>query len=513
METTILYIFYAVGFILSSYLGFKSFNKQWTTITDTPTYPRYLTSQRLYATGIIGYALMTGMLFILVIVYWAPLKPLISMALGNIGVPTTEIGNPTAEKTLTPILAVALVIFLLGWESAYNPLRIIRQAFYDFVAIPRKAYEVHTALRNSNLLKKFNDQREDIITALGVADSLNLGDFEKNKNTIEYRWANICMLFFEMNGYAKDKSYRSFFGDRELKWRDIQKQHSKLSESVAKWKKKSTHYTESIDLLNQLEKLESHLYWLLTFLHFYGSNSADALKEKIDQYGSDSEEVKLVKPCQKIALIGMGVGAATLIGHEMGVFVCRTLDYTVDGMLPPLFGMEALVWLAYAMAGIWLPTAIVIVARCRMFRVMPVGKGEYWGFYIITFISVFLFSVLAFILVDLMFVYFDSQAQTDSLVNYIKTFSRWGMFPALIASFCAYCIDHNCKFLVEKINRISILSSLKTAVIFSMSASVIGIFATADFVIAKRVIIVATLFFLLATVPFLLSFKMSGQTK
>jgi hypothetical protein len=46
-----------------------------------------------------------------------------------------------------------------------------------------------------------------------------------------------------------------------------------------------------------------------------------------------------------------------------------------------------------------------------------------------------------------------------------------------------------------------------------MSASVIGIFATADFVIAKRVIIVATLFFLLATIPFLLSFKMSGQTK
>ena len=512
METIILYTLYAVGFLLSSYLGYKSFNKQLTTVADTPTYPRYLTNQRLFTTGIIGYALMAGLLFIFVIAYWMPLRPLISIALKSIGVVDSKtIVDITAENALAPIIAVALVIYLLRWDSAYNPLRIIRRAFYDFVAIPRKAYEVHTELRNSDLIGKFEDKKGDIIQTLDVAESLDSGDFDKNKNTIEYRWANICILCFEITSYANEKSYRSFFGDRSLNWGEIREQHSKLSQTVAAWKLNTPEYAESMDLLKKLENLEGQMYWLLTFLHFYGSNSDDALRKKISMYGSKSEENKLVKPCQKIVFIGLGVGGATLIGHELGVFICQALDYTVDGALPPLFGLEALVWLAYAMAGIWLPTAIVIAVRCKMFRVMPVGKEEHWAFYLLTFISVFLFSVLAFIVVHRIFHFFDGHAPAVDFISDIKTFSRWGIFPALIASFCAYCIDHNCKLIKEKISRISLFKCFKTAVTFSVAASIIGIFATAGFEIANRIIIVTTLFFLLAAVPLLLSFKMDNQ--
>lgn len=513
METIILYTFYAVGFLLSFYLGFKSFNIQLTTVANTPTYPRYLTNQRLYTTGIIGYALMAGLLFIFVIVYWMPLKPLISIALKNIGVDSSEIGNLTAEKALAPIIAVALVIYLLRWDSVYNPLRIIRRAFYDFVAIPRKAYEVHAELCNSDLIGKFEDKKDEIIKTLDVSESLDSGDFDKNENTIEYRWANICILCFEITSYANDKSYRSFFGDRSLNWGKIREQHSKLSKTVAAWKLKSPEYTESIDLLKKLENLEGHMYWLLTFLHFYGSNSDEALRSKISKYGSKSEENKLVKPCQKIVFIGIGVGGATLIGHELGVVICQAFNYTLGGSSPPLFGMEALVWLAYAMAGIWLPTAIVIAVRCKMFRVMPVGKEEHWAFYILAFISVFLFSVLAFIVVHRIFNFFDANARAVDFISDIKTFSRWGIFPALIASFCAYCIDHNCKLIKEKISRISLFKCLRTAVTFSVAASLIGIFATAGFEIANRIIIVTTLFFLLAAVPLLLSFKMDNRVE
>lgn len=257
------------------------------------------------------------------------------------------------------------------------------------------------------------------------------------------------------------------------------------------------------------------MYWFFTYLLFYGSNSDDALRNKIDQYGTPSEVNQLVKPCQKIVWIGLGVGGATLIGHELGVGICRAFDYAVDGVCPPLFGMEALIWLAYAMAGVWLPTAIVILVRCKMFRIMPVGKDEYWPFYLLTFFFVFIFSVLAFILVHRVFLYFDQNAIIGTFTNDIKIFSRWGIFPALIASFCGYCIDHNCKRLTgeEEIDSISLLSCLKTAFIFSAAASLIGIFATAGYTIANRVIIVATLFFLLAAVPFLLSFKLERQLR
>jgi len=507
METPIVLITYSMGFILSFLVGFQSINKRWLTIGDMPTYPRYLTSQRLYHTGVIGYALISGVFFIVVTVYWVPLKPLVSLALDQMNLGTDAIDQITTEDALAPILAVALLIYLIRWDSPYNPLLIVQTAVYDFAAIPRKAYEVHLKLQNSQFFEKYQNRTEEIIAKLNVENSLSTGDFEKNRQSIEFRWANVCMLYFEVDHFANDSSYRRFFAEESLNWPGIQSEHINLSQKVAEWKKADPDYINSFQIVQHLEKVQDRLCWLLTFLHIFGSNSEDALWEKIDQYSTKTNDTRLLSPCKKIAMLGIGTAFATLGGHELGILVCKWILPTT-AEIPQFFTFEAFKWLPFAMFAVWAPVAINIFIRCKLVRIFPPGDREYWGMYIVMFVLTLVLSLCAYVTVDFVMTFLqNTQMEGYLLKDRFKVFARWSIFPALIGSYCLYCIDRHRLLEKSKSIKLKLSGSIQRSLLFGTVGSFLGIFATATFSSsALRIIVITTLFLIMAGIAFILNY-------
>lgn len=507
METSVVLITYFTGFLLSFLVGFQSINKRWLTIGDMPTYPRYLTSQRLYHAGVFGYALISGLFFIVVTVYWVPLKPFVTLALGQMNLGNDAINRITAEEALTPILAVALLIYLIRWNSPYNPLLIVQTAVYDFAAIPRKAYEVHLKLQNSQFFEKYQNRAQEIIAKLNVENSLSIGDFEKNRQSIEFRWANVCMLYFEVDNFANNSSYRRFFAEESLNWPKIQSEHFNLSKEVAEWKKAEPDYINSIQLVQHLEKIQDRLCWLLTFLHIFGSNSEDALWEKIDQYSTKTNETRLLSPCKKIAAIGIGIAFATLGGHELGILFCKWfLQNSTE--IPQFFTFEAFKWLPFAMSAVWGPVAINTLVRCKLVRIFPPGDREYWGMYIVMFLLTLILSLCAFVMVDYVMMYFhDTQLEGYLLKDRFKAFARWSIFPALIGGYCLFCIDRRRLLEKNKSIKLKFSVSIQRALLFGTVGSFLGVFATATFSSsALRIILITTLFLIMAGIAFILNY-------
>ena len=507
METPIVVITYFMGFLMSFLVGYQSINKRWLTIGNMPTYPRYLTSQRLYHVGVIGYALVSGLFFIAVTVYWVPLQPLLSLVLGQMNLGTDAINRITAEEALAPILAVALVIYLIRWNSPYNPLLIVQNAAYDFAAIPRKAYEVHSTIQNSQFFEKYQNRAEEIIAELNVENSLDKGDFEKNQKSLEFRWANVCMLYFEVDNFAKDSSYRRFFAEKSLNWPQIQSEHVHLSEEVARWKKAEPDYINSIQLIQQLEKIQDQLFWFLTFLHIFGSNSEEALWEKIDQYSTKTSETRLLSPSKEIAAVGIGIAFATLGGHELGILFCKCF-LSNSAEIPQFFSFEALKWLPFAMCAVWGPVAINTLIRCKLVRTFPPGEREYWGMYIAMFLLTFILSLCAFVMVDFVMMYFrDTQMEVYLLKDRFKVFARWSIFPALIGSYCLYCIDRHRLLEKNKSIKLKLTGSIQRALLFGIAGSFLGLFATATFSSsALRITVITTLFLIMAGIAFILNY-------
>ena len=525
METNVSYLLYLMGFFFSFYLGYQSFHKRWVTIGDIPTFPRYLTCQFLYQCGVYGYGFISGLFFIIVIVYWVPLRPLVSAVLGKFGTDVI-VKQLTAEAALAPIGAMAVVLFLLKWDSSYNPLQIVQNMIQEFVAFPRKANEVHSRLINANLMKKYKDQpesdtgstgqtakkdayksREVIIQDLDIGHSLQTGDFNKNQRTIEYHWAKACTIFYEVESERRrDSSFKQFFVDKSLGWAEISEMHKTISEKVEKWKKSEPDYVASMELMQTLQALITRLYWLLTFLIIFGSNSEDTLWDRVERYDPKSKAHVLVSPGRKIAVIGICVGLATLIGHELGVLICRsTLQIEIP---PPYFSIDALDWLFFAMAGIWIPTAIVIFIRCRSSRIMPFGENKYWGFYITTFLFSYVLSIGAFVGVHWVLSFFVPERPFFSPKQELALFAPWGIFPALIASYCSYSIDHNCRFPRNETQKNAMLQCIMNSILFAAFSTLIGFFATATKPLPSRIVILTTLFSILLSVPLLLKFEM-----
>jgi len=507
MKTSIVVVTYFVGFLMSFLVGYKSINKRWLTIGNMPTYPRYLTSQRLFHVGIFGYALVSGLFFIAVTVYWVPLQPLVSLVLGHMNLDTDAINQITAEEALAPLLAVALVIYLIRWNSPYNPLLIVQNAVYDFAAIPGKAYEVHSTMQNSKFFEKYQKRAEEIIAELKVENSLNKGDFEKNQKSIEFRWANVCMLYFDVGNFAKDFSYRRFFAEKSLNWPQIQSEHIHLSEKVALWKKSEPDYINSIQLLQQLEKIQDRLLWLLTFLHIFGSNSEEALWKKIDQYSTNPRKTQMPSPCKQIAVVGMGIAFATLGGHELGILFCKWF-LSNSAEIPQFFTFEALKWLPFAMCAIWGPIAINTLIRCKLVRTFPPGEREYWGMYMVMFLLTFFLSLCAFVMVDFVMMYFRNTLMDAYLLkDRFKVFARWSIFPALIGSYCLYCIDRHRLLENKKSSKLKLSGSIQRALLFGIAGSFLGLFATATFPSsASRITVITTLFLIMAGIAFIINY-------
>ncbi len=433
--TAIDYVDLAIRLALTAIIGwlaYRSFERRSIQLGDEPTLPQYFVRRAVYRSGSSAYTAIVAAVFFLVISFWMPMKPLV--------VSTASAGSLVEwflnldEGQVLPVIATGLVAILLLWESRLNPLLIVRDTVYDVSAIPRRAVEVYEVLRRSRLSGVNRAERQQIMSRL-LIPTLDKGDFDKARASVEYRWARNCVLFDKIRSYADRASYARLFAEPSLKWGDICIEFNRMSERVAVWKRGPAHYTKTISLLTDLDELNRWLCRLLAGLIIFGSDNEKAIWTTVARLGGTPHQAVLKHSWKYIMSFAVALVVGVMIGREMSVLLYNGFVDADSGLRH--FSIETSRWVIYSVSIYLVPLMLVFAARITSYRIMPDSAERFYGFYVLMIVAGFLVSTTFSALI------LGLSADPDRF-DFSESFlasMRWGILPAMLCGFVAYTMD------------------------------------------------------------------------
>lgn len=501
-EFIISVILQLLGIIAAFFLAHVSFQKRRIQLGAEPTLPEYFIRKSTYWVGIFSYCSFMAALYWLVSWRWLSLEPLITLVVNSVHQQElVNLLNGLDGNTIIPLIAAGLFLFLIAWESKFNPLLILRDGIHDAYAIPSKAVEVYNALVTSRLSAVDDNLKMQIANRLLVA-SIDPGDFEKSSATVEYKWAHNCLLFDQIQSYANQTSYRRFFNEPSLKWGEICITYNAMSEKVIVWKESEPHYTKTLNLIKELDQLTGLLCRLLAALVVFGSASENEIWLAVKRLGGTVHETSL-KHTYKYILIFTGVTAmAVMMGREISVLLHNTFLFPDKPLAH--FDYTTLRWVAYAILMYVFPITLVFISRSLALKHHREESELNYGFYMAMMIMGFVVSTAVSTLILELTYYKADFSFMESAIQHM----RWGILPALMCGFVAYRMDTPVAE-AEPLSKL-ILSAIVRFLGWSLVAAIFMLYATDDLTLQEanlRFTIVCTAFFVVGLLGVSVRFK------
>ncbi|MGR8952036.1 MAG: hypothetical protein ACU83V_06455 [Gammaproteobacteria bacterium] len=418
------------------FLAYRSFQKRRIQLGAEPTLPQYFSRSISYWIGIASYCTFMAALYGLLTWRWLPLEPLVTLIVKSLRLGEwLDLLNGLDGNTVFPLIAAGLLLFFIAWESRFNPLLILRDSIHDAFAIPTKAVEVYNALMTSRL-SAIDDKLKAKIANRLLVPSIDPGDFEKSSATVEYKWAHNCLLFDEIQNYADQSSFRRFFNEPSLKWGEICISYNAMSEKVVIWKEAEPHYTKTINLIKDLDRLTGLLCRLLASLIVFGSASENEIWSSVKRLGGNVHEARLKHTYKYVLLFTAATAVGVMLGREISVSLHNAFLFPEKPL--PHFNYTTLRWVAYAILMYVFPIALVFIFRTLVFRHQREQSDRYYGFYMSMMILGFIVSTaISALILELTF-------YRREYFNFLESFMqhmRWGILPALMCGFVAYQMD------------------------------------------------------------------------
>jgi hypothetical protein len=431
-----------LGIVLSFVLAARSFQLRRVQFAGQPALPRYLTRPNLYVVGLVAYSALAGIFYLALILYWGPLSETFGPIFGDdnwIGQLLQKHGSGAPNQDLIPWLAAAVMLYLVRWESKYNPLLIMREFIFDAVSIPQRAVDVYQALRTADF-RTLGDTEITEVLAAPTVTAVAAGDFKLNRNTVEYKWAHISYLFFRALDFAERQSYESLFGDDMLRWESIRADYTVESGRVAAWKSAvpAPHYTETLELIGTLDDLTQRLYRLLACVAVFGNGDAQATQSFVRDVTRALPAAVAVKDLTPYLLLFIASILVTiLVGREVSVALYHGLIGPADDIVQ--FDAAKMSWWSSVSILLYmLPVALMFAFRCRFKRRFPFDVSRYWNLYIA-------FAALAFAIAALTLPTISGLARFDlgSLAYWsgVQREIPWCILPGLLCGYVAYQMD------------------------------------------------------------------------
>jgi hypothetical protein len=491
-----------LGAVAACFFAYRSFQKRRIQLGAEPTLPQYFIRRSTYWTGIVLYCTFIVMLYWLLTWRWLPLEPLVTLVVKNISTgELLNLLNGLDGNTIMPLIAAGLFLFLIDWESKFNPILILRDSIHDAFAIPTKAVEVYSALITSRLSAVDDGLKAQIANRLLVS-SIDFGDFEKSSATVEYKWAHNCLLFDQIQNYANQSSFYRFFSEPSLKWGDICISYNAMSEKVVVWKEAEPHYTKTVKLIKELDQLTGLLCRLLASLVVFGSANENELWKTVSQLGGNVHEVRLKHTYKYVLIFTAVTTIGVMLGREISIILHNNFLFPSKPLAH--FSYTTLRWIAYAIPMYVLPIALVFISRTIAFRRQREQSDRYYGFYMAMMIMGFIVSTSVSALILELTYYKDSFWFLESFIQHM----RWGILPALLCGFVAYRMDTPER--ESKALSNIIIDGVLRFLGWGLVAIIIMLYATGDMAIEEtnlRFTLVGTSFFVIGLLAAFARFK------
>jgi hypothetical protein len=487
-------------------LAYRSFQKRRIQLGAEPTLPQYFIRSSSYWTGIASYCLLMAALYWLLTERWLPLVSLEALIVKSFrSRELVSLLYGLDGSTIIPLIVAGLFLFLIAWENKFNPLLILRDGIHDAFAIPTKAVEVYNALISSRLSAVDEALKSQIEQRL-LVPSIDSGDFDKSSATVEYKWAHNCLLFDQIQSYANQESFRRFFNEPSLRWGEICISYNAMSEKIIVWKEAEPHYTKTVNLIKELDRLTGLLCRLLAALVIFGSANENDIWASVKQLGGNVYESRLKHTNKYILIFTAATTIGVMLGREVSVWLHNAFLFPDKPLAH--FDYTTLRWVAYGILMYVLPITLVFISRTLIFRFQRGQSDLNYGFYMAMMIMGFMVSTTASTLILELTYYKENFNFLDSFIQHM----RWGILPALMCGFVAYRMDLP-EYEPTALGKV-ILAAVLRFLGWGAVAVIIMLYATDDLTIQEtnlRFTLVGTAFFVVGSLGASVRFKTVRQ--
>jgi len=455
----------ALGLLFAIRMADQAFGRRALQLADSPTFPRYMTSQGQYLLGSWAFIVLATFIFLLIVYLHkevVEVAKLLGEPLSNDIIAAVE--NDHASYLVIIFAMGSVYLFLLKKEAEWNVLLMIRDLIHTWISVPQRGRKIVDEI--SFALTVPDQAANNVVnSAIGVAAA----DFRKDRRTVDRVWAEICYMHMWISQQQSSGDDATFFTEPSFGLDQLVGQRDRIA-----WLVKTLKLGEALPLPNTPETIYNELRAIhLKFARLIGcyllyrNGSRQRLASEARKFGVPFKDEHVDNPLRYSVIYLLTVGVAVYISVygsaiAFDVFAGKGLAYAVSNQ----DAERVFSWILYSLSNYGLAIVAVLMVRFLIWKATETNSQSYLLTYCWTFLLACATGALGLTLAAKL----NGASSVDSL-SYVQTFTKmlqWSIGPGLIAICITYFMDRQLSSDLPDIDRSIVARRIVNSVIFAV---------------------------------------------
>ena len=150
----------------------------------------------------------------------------------------TVVANGLLSFPLTVVLAAVILFLLLKSQTDWNPLLLLRRLVWGWVSIPQLANTIMLKARDALVVPI---KERAAVAGKSDAPYVDVGDFEKDRNSLDRNWAELCYIRLWLAENRAAGSHHTFFNKSSFAWDKLDTDYAAACSNIARAKQPLDH--------------------------------------------------------------------------------------------------------------------------------------------------------------------------------------------------------------------------------------------------------------------------------
>jgi hypothetical protein len=431
-----------VAALMAIYFARGAFDTPIPSLDDVPAPPRYMTQRRQYRLGMIAYIGLCLIGYILIVAFYrqlspffAPFEPEPLRKLVQTYVQESQLSFPVVV-----VLGAAALVTLLRIEHEWNPFYVLRRVVRSWVCIPELANHIMEAARNNLFVPQ--DERKTV--ASDPSNLVDLGDFDKDRQSLDRIWAEICYLRLWLKRNHDEGPHLTFFNEPSFAWSALEGNFTRMRAQIIPLKQaqKSVAFGPEFfeETASRADRLRRQYCRLAAcFIVFKNETKRAAIREAA-RFGARVGSLEVRANPMRYALVFL---VAIVVSINLGVWLSAALwDLANAAAATAAVASStediATLWIYYGLAAYGAPIVVVLLLRYLGWVYDPEQPSSYLNSYAAIFVIALCVSVASLALAA---EFGPGPAAGKPILGLLYADFKWGWAPAMICLYVIYHVD------------------------------------------------------------------------
>jgi hypothetical protein len=262
------------------------------------------------------------------------------------------------------VLGAVALVMLLRIEHEWNPFYILRRVVRGWVSIPELGNHIMEAARNHLIVPQ--DERKIVA---GAANShVDIGDFGKDRQSLDRLWAELCYLRLWLKRNHDEGPYLTFFNEPSFAWSTLEASFTKMQGQIVPLKQALKNVAFGPEFFEETaikaERLRRQYCRLAAYFIVFKNETKRAAIRDAGVFGAGVASFEVRENPMRYVLLFI---VAILVSINLGVWLSATLwDLANPAAAASPLDHEtnlATLWVYYGLAAYGAPIVVVLLLR------------------------------------------------------------------------------------------------------------------------------------------------------